>query len=219
MSRLSRILEPELMDTPEEASDYDSMDHSSVNRVFAQDFLLGYTHGRALDVGTGTAQIPIEICAQHPSICLDALDAAGHMLSLARRNIATAGLEARIAVHLAPAQQLPFADGHFAAVLSNSIVHHIPEPFAVLAEMVRVTARGGWLFVRDLVRPVDEATLDALVAQHAAGANDHQRQMFRDSLHAALTVDEVRAMVARLGLDPAHVTQTTDRHWTWATRR
>jgi ubiquinone/menaquinone biosynthesis C-methylase UbiE len=172
-----------------------------------------------LDVGTGTAQIPIAVCRLHPGIEIDALDAAGQMLRLAKRNVADAGLESRIALHLAPAQRLPFADGHFAAVMSNSIVHHLPEPFAALAEMVRVTAAGGWLFVRDLLRPADEGSLDALVDRHAAGANAHQRQMFRDSLHAALTLDEVRVMVARLGLDPARVTQTTDRHWTWATRR
>ena len=43
--------------------------------------------------------------------------------------------------------------------------------------------------------------------------------MFADSLHAALTLDEVRALVAALGFDPAGVRQTTDRHWTWAARK
>ncbi|MFQ3592770.1 MAG: class I SAM-dependent methyltransferase [Gemmataceae bacterium] len=219
MSRLARILEPELMDTPEEAADYNSMDHSAVNRSFASDFLAGYTGGRALDVGTGTAQIPIEICRQHAGIEIDALDAATHMLSLARRNIVAAGLESRITLHHAPAQRLPFHDGQFAAVMSNSIVHHIPEPLTVLAEMVRVTAAGGWLFVRDLLRPADKKELTALVELHAAEANAHQRQMFRDSLHAALTLEEVRSLVQQLGLDPTRVRQTTDRHWTWATRR
>jgi hypothetical protein len=36
---LPRVLEPEVMDTPEEARDYDAMDHSAVNRVFVADFL------------------------------------------------------------------------------------------------------------------------------------------------------------------------------------
>ena len=31
---LSRVLEPEVMDSPEEASDYDAMDHAEVNRLF-----------------------------------------------------------------------------------------------------------------------------------------------------------------------------------------
>ena len=103
-------------------------------------------------------------------------------------------------------------------MISNSIVHHIPEPATVLAEMVRVTAPGGVLFVRDLLRPDDEATLRRLVELHAAGANAHQQQMFADSLHAALTLAEVRDLVATLGFDPVEVRQTTDRHWTWNTR-
>ena len=36
---LKRVLEPEVMDTPEEANDYNDMDHSQVNEVFVQDML------------------------------------------------------------------------------------------------------------------------------------------------------------------------------------
>ena len=36
---LDRVLEPEVMDTEDEARDYDAMDHSQVNRVFVADFL------------------------------------------------------------------------------------------------------------------------------------------------------------------------------------
>src|SRR6185312_6776635 len=36
---LTRVLEPEVMDSPQEAADYDAMDHQAVNRVFVDDFL------------------------------------------------------------------------------------------------------------------------------------------------------------------------------------
>jgi hypothetical protein len=39
--------------------------------------------------------------------------------------------------------------------------------------------------------------------------------MFAASLHAALTLDEVREMVGRLGYAWDRVRQTTDRHWTF----
>jgi SAM-dependent methyltransferase len=100
--------------------------------------------------------------------------------------------------------------------MSNSIVHHIPEPRSVLAEAVRVAKPGGLLFFRDLLRPPDEATLDRLVETYAGGESDHARRMFADSLHAALTLDEVRGLVAGLGFDPATVQATSDRHWTWS---
>ena len=74
---------------------------------------------------------------------------------------------------------------------------------------------GGLIFVRDLLRPESIEELRDLVDQHAEGANDHQRHLFADSLHAALTVEEVREMVAAFGFDAKTVTQTSDRHWTW----
>jgi len=146
------------------------------------------------------------------------VDAAHHMLDLARANVARAGLASRIRIEACDAKALPYSAGAFAAVMSNSIVHHIPEPIHVLREMVRVLAPGGTLFVRDLLRPGSAEELARLVDTHAGGCNDHQRQMFADSLHAALALDEVRALAGSLGFDPAAVRQTTDRHWTWAAR-
>ena len=217
---LPRVLEPEVMDSAAEAHDYDAMDHSAVNRVFVADFLAVWDgRGPVLDVGTGTAQIPVELCGQSPSARVVGVDLAEHMLALARENVRRAGLEGRVAVRRCDAKGLPFDDGSFGAVISNSIVHHIPEPGPVLAEMVRVTAPGGRLFVRDLLRPGDEAELRHLVVTYAGGGNDHQRQMFADSLHAALTLDEVRALVAGLGYPADGVRQTTDRHWTWTATR
>ncbi len=217
---LSRVLEPEVMDSAHEARDYDAMDHSTVNRVFVADFLAVWDAvGSVLDVGTGTAQIPIELCRQNTTVRVTAIDLATHMLAVARENVRRAGLEGRIEVERCDAKRIPFEDERFEAVISNSIVHHIPEPGPVLAEMVRVTGSNGWLFVRDLLRPDDEAQLRHLVETYAGEANAHQQQMFGDSLHAALTLAEVRERVAALGYPAESVRQTTDRHWTWATRK
>ena len=229
---LPRVLEPEVMDTAEEARDYDAMDHSAVNQVFAADFLRVWdTETPILDLGTGTAQLPVELCRQcraeappwgpqrWDSLHIVAVDLAERMLELARRNVGRAGFADRIRVEKADAKRLPYPDGHFGAVISNSIIHHIPEPFACLAEMHRVCSPNGVPFVRDLLRPNDEATLRHLVETYAAGANEHQRQMFGDSLHAALTLAEVRELVGRLGYAPETVQQTSDRHWTFTAPR
>ncbi len=216
---LPRVLEPEVMDSAEEARDYDAMDHAQVNRVFVADFLaVGARKAPVLDVGTGTAQIPIELCRQASGAEVVGVDLAEQMLRVGRANVRRAGLERFVRLECCDAKQLPFAAGSFAAVISNSIVHHIPEPGAVLAEMVRVLQPDGVLFVRDLLRPVDDATVRHLVATYAGGANAHQQKMFDDSLRAALALDEVRAMVAKLGFDPEGVRQTTNRHWTWYAR-
>jgi ubiquinone/menaquinone biosynthesis C-methylase UbiE len=215
---LSRVLEPEVMDTPEEARDYDAMDHSTVNRVFVADFLAVWGgSGRVLDVGTGTAQIPIELCRQNSGAFIVAIDLADQMLRVGRENVRRAGFESRITLELRDAKQLPYERGSFAAVISNSIIHHIPEPGAVIGEMVRVVKPGGTIFVRDLLRPPDMPTLQHLVATYAGDANAHQQKMFAESLHAALSLQEIRDLVAQHGHDPSRVQQTTDRHWTWET--
>jgi ubiquinone/menaquinone biosynthesis C-methylase UbiE len=217
---LPRVLEPEVMDSAAEARDYDAMDHSQVNRVFVADFLARWDgFGAVLDVGAGTAQIPIELCRQHPTATVLAIDLAQHMLALAQDNIERAGCADRVRLQRVDAKGMPYADGSFAAVISNSIVHHIPEPAAVIGAMVRVLAADGLVFVRDLLRPADDAAVRRLVDLYAGDANDHQRQMFEASLRAALTLDEVRALVAPFGFAAGTVAQTSDRHWTWTARR
>jgi len=215
-----RILEPEVMDSLDEARDYDAMDHSHVNRLFVADLLAtGPIDGDVLDLGTGTALIPIELCQQDEECRVMATDAAVAMLELARYNLEVRSLTGRIQLAHVDAKKLPYADGQFAIVMSNSIVHHIPEPLAVLRESVRVTAPGGRLFFRDLLRPDSTDALSQLVEQYAGNESAHGRQMFGESLHAALTLNEVRQLVESLGFAPETVQATSDRHWTWSARK
>src|SRR5713226_7959132 len=104
---LPRVPEPEVMDSAEEARDYDAMDHAAVNRVFVADFLTRW-HGRGpvLDVGAGTAQIPIELCRRDPSAEVTAIDLAEHMLQVGRDNVRRAGLENRIRLEREDAKKM-----------------------------------------------------------------------------------------------------------------
>jgi ubiquinone/menaquinone biosynthesis C-methylase UbiE len=223
---LVRVLETEAMDTPEEAIDYDSMDHAAVNRLFVDDLLatgafadLEGDDVDVLDLGTGTAQIPIELCRRTPNCRVMAIDLSLEMLQLAVYNVEASSLIGRIQLDRIDAKQLPYADGMFHVAISNSIIHHIPEPLGVLREVVRTTIPGGLLFFRDLLRPNNDATVTHLVQTYAGDQNPHQRQMFDDSLRAALSLDEIRALVTELGFDPETVQPTSDRHWTWVARR
>ena len=219
---LPRLLEPEVMDTAEEAVDYNSMDHSQVNQVFVDGFVTALRLAdephpdpwRIFDAGTGTALIPIEFMRRGIHAVVTASDLAEEMLVVARKNVAAAAMDASIELVLRDCKNLPEPNGTYDAVMSNSIIHHIPEPRRVLHELWRVLKPGGIFFVRDLLRPADTRTLDHLVNTYAADANDHQRQMFRDSLHAALTVAEVRELIQELGLVSVSVQATSDRHWT-----
>jgi ubiquinone/menaquinone biosynthesis C-methylase UbiE len=172
-----------------------------------------------LDIGAGTAQIPILLAQATDDVQIIAADAAVSMLDLARLNVEIAGLRDRVQLDHADAKQMAYRDRMFDAVISNSIVHHIPEPRDVLREAVRVTKPGGLLFFRDLVRPADDDEVMRLVEQYAAGCNEHQQMLFRDSLRASLTLAEVQSLVSELGITADTVQITSDRHWTWSARK
>ncbi len=249
---IARILEPEVMDSDADAREYDAMDHAAVNAQFVSDLLAALEKGdwsnyrgpreessnsrepiigpvpffRVLDLGTGTAQIPIELCRRAPHVHVTAIDAAESMLAMARTNVAVAGLSDRIQLIHADAKRLAATrsaseaervlERDFDAVISNSIVHHIPEPRTVIEAAVRLTAPGGILFHRDLARPNDEAELQHLVDTYAGIATPYQRKLFADSLRAALTSDEMRGLGAEFDFSPESVQMTSDRHWTWS---
>jgi len=217
---LKRVLEPEVMDSADEAQDYNDMDHSAVNVLFADDFLAsGFSGNDILDLGTGTALIPIEICRRNAGLRIMAADMAVSMLELARYNLERAGMTACIQLAHVDAKKLPYSARMFDAVISNSIVHHIPEPELMIREAIRVTKPGGALFFRDLLRPDSKQKLDGLVRLYAGDESAHARQMFADSLHAALSLQEIQAIVSEAGFVPETVLPTSDRHWTWSARQ
>jgi len=96
---------------------------------------------RLLDVGCGTGSS----AAIYHGRC-DAyvgLDLSLTSLRLACRRLATAGFTQ------ADAQRLPFAAGSLDVVAFSSVLHHLPDRRAALAEAHRVLAPGGWCFAFD----------------------------------------------------------------------
>ena len=220
---IPRVPEPEVMDSRQEALDYDSMDHGQVNRVFVNDYLRAWgpavPHASGawscVDAGTGTARIPIELCRRAAGAwTVLATDLSREMLFVGSRNVAAARLSDSVVLTHADCKRLPVRNGSVDAVMSNSIVHHIPVPRIVLREMLRVLSSGGLLFVRDLMRPADIAEVDHLVVTYAGDENDHQRKMFRDSLRAALSLHEIRRLLVEVDLPSSWASATSDRHWT-----
>jgi ubiquinone/menaquinone biosynthesis C-methylase UbiE len=217
---LLRVLEPEAMSGAEEAGEYDEMDFSATDQLFAE--RAAELARRAVfpihwiaDLGSGNAKIPLAMCPLLPRatpVC--SIEISREMLAVAERNRACAGVSPS-QVHLVngDAKQVPFADQTVGMVTSNSLIHHIPDPRAVFQEIARIARPGAPLLIRDLVRPDSQHNLQQLVQTHAAQWSPLQRKLFADSLHAALTLAEVRQMLDHCGLADVGVTQITDRHW------
>jgi ubiquinone/menaquinone biosynthesis C-methylase UbiE len=213
---MRRTLEPEVMDTTEDAEEYDAMDFTASDTQFAEAAaaLLGEARGgRALDIGTGTAKIPVLLLARRPDLQVLAVDMADQMLRVAARNLAAAGLDKACSLARMDAKALDVPPASFDLVMSNSLAHHVPEPLEFFREIARVARPEGAILVRDLIRPESEEAAWAIVNRVAPDDSARQKQLFFDSLCAALTLDEVSAMVAEAGIEGARVAQSSDRHW------
>ncbi|WP_293149819.1 MULTISPECIES: methyltransferase domain-containing protein [unclassified Microcoleus] len=212
---MQRVLEPEVMDSWEEAIEYDSMDFTEVNAAFAKSAAaLGPVFGNVLDAGTGTARIPIALTQLRPEWKLTCIDLSANMLKVAAQNVEKAGVRSQISLELIDAKAMPYPDNSFDMVISNSIIHHLPDPLPFLQEVRRVLKPNGAIFLRDLLRPETVEIRDNLVQMYAGDCNSHQKQLFSDSLQAAFTLGEVEEMIRNAGLDGLRIYESSDRHWT-----
>ena len=222
---MQRVLEPEVMDSWQEAVEYDAMDFMEVNTAFAQRVIeLGPTFcARVLDAGTGSARIPVLLCQMRLQWQVFGIDLAKNMLQIGSQHVEQAGLKQQIVLELVDAKQLPYQDGYFEMVVSNSLVHHLPDPLPFFLELKRVLKPNGAILIRDLIRPPDEETMIALVESIGAEYDAHQKQLFSASLHAALTLDEINQLISQAGLEGVILYQSSDRHWTaeraWVTQQ
>jgi ubiquinone/menaquinone biosynthesis C-methylase UbiE len=101
---------------------------------------------RVLDFGCGIGNILIALAERMPfAQPLVGTDIAPALVAMGKREVARAGLTARIELQLAPATRLPFADGRFDVVLTSHVIKHLDDSALSVAflEVARVLAPGG----------------------------------------------------------------------------
>jgi len=205
------------MDDAREAEEYDAMDFLEPNTRFAEDavrYVKGHTDPEVLDLGTGTARIPILMAERHPTARILALDAAREMIRVGTRNVIAAGLADRVKLQQMDVKAMRLPKHAYDLVMCNSTIHHIPDPVVVFREIGRLTKPGGAIVVRDLARPASFEAAWAIVKGAAAGESRKQQQLFFDSLCAALTIPEVEKALVTAGLPGLKVAMVSERHWT-----
>ncbi len=97
---------------------------------------------RVLDVATGTGAVALELVRQH-GCSVVGIDRSAEMLAVARDRVATGGLAAKIELHEARAEALPFADASFDALTVTYLLRYVDDPAATLRELARVVRPGG----------------------------------------------------------------------------
>lgn len=108
---------------------------------------LGSKINRAvLDLGTGTGRM-LQLLAPYASRAVG-LDASHAMLSVARANLAKAGLT-RIELRQGDIYAPPFARDTFDLVIVHQVLHYLDDPARALREVARLLMPGGRILVVD----------------------------------------------------------------------
>lgn len=90
-----------------------------------------------LDVGAGTGRAIELLGAALPGVKLVGVEPSAALRSVGHAK----GISPDVLIH-GSGEALPFADGAFDFVIETGMLHHVPEPDKVVAEMLRVARRG-----------------------------------------------------------------------------
>ncbi len=162
---------------------------------------------RALDIGTGSGRLAIELAGARPDWQITGIDISEDMLKLARENAGRGGLADTIDFRQAAATALPFADGYFALVTSNASLHLWTDPLKVFKEIARVTAPGGYCLIWDNLRLTMLNPFLSLIGR-AMGMNAAQRRLWLQAVQSSYTIGEAKALLRESALKDARVTFT-----------
>jgi len=215
---MNRIPEPELMDSPPQVDAYDGADFAEPNRFFTDILLERFGSrlektGHMVDLGCGPGNISIRLARLLPGWQITGLDAGPNMLDRAGTRVREEGLEDRIRLVHAHLPEMPGDLRDFDLVISNSLLHHLPDPMVLWHSITRLARPGGLVQVMDLQRPDSPEIARELVSEHAGNEPEILQEDFYNSLRAAWTIDEVGDQLARAGLDGLSIRSFTSRHW------
>jgi demethylmenaquinone methyltransferase/2-methoxy-6-polyprenyl-1,4-benzoquinol methylase len=109
---------------------------------------------RVLDVATGTAGVAIAL-ARQSSAHITGVDVSKDMLEIGRRRVVEAGLDERIELEVARAEELPFAGGGFDAISFTYVLRYVGDPAATIAELARNLRPAGVMAGLDFFVPAN----------------------------------------------------------------
>jgi len=172
------------------------------------DTAAGAPGGPVLDLATGTADLAIAVRARTPGRFVAGADFAEGMLRVGQAKLRERRV-ARAQLLAADALALPFRDGAFACVMSAFLLRNLEDLERGLAEMRRVTVRGGRVVTLDIVRPAQPLWgavfgayfSRAVPAIGAFVAGDRQAYTYLpQSVDRFLTPDELVELMENVGL-------------------
>lgn len=203
------------MDDPEQALVYARADFEKENQGFVDrfhEYFPEFTEGHVLDLGCGPGDIPIRFARRVPGCRITGVDASEPMIGLAVETVKQVGLADRITFRCERFQGVSLVESADAAI-SNSLLHHVPNPLQFWYRLRQLVKPGSPVLVMDLLRPESPEEAQTIVDRYACGAPDILRRDFYNSLLAAFTEDEIAAQLAQMNLTRLLIDVPDDRHW------
>ena len=212
---MQRTLEPEeIMDKEENVLAYAQANFSSTNQKFVNDLIKKYPDVKiVLDLGCGPADIPIRLAQALSKAHITAIDGSKKMIESAKAAVTKAKLNNHITLIQSYLPGLPFKSKTFDAIISNSILHHLPDPNVLWEEIKKLGRSGAVIFVMDLLRPDSPKKAKEIVKQYAENEHPVLKEDFYNSLLAAFTLDEVKEQLKKANLPNLNAEIISDRHW------
>jgi ubiquinone/menaquinone biosynthesis C-methylase UbiE len=162
--------------------------------------------GSVLDVGTGSADIPVLLLAdarrRGVELEVTATDSRQEVLDAALAVRPALGRVGGLALALADGRGLPWPDGAFDAAHSSMVIHHLEpdEAVAFLRELRRVSRRG--IVVNDLARGRLN-WVGAWLMTHTVAIGRYTRHDGPLSVRRAYTRREMEGLLREAGLAPS----------------
>ncbi|WP_208742246.1 class I SAM-dependent methyltransferase [Leptospira kanakyensis] len=215
-----RIPEPELMEDPTQVESYDQADfesaHSFLIRKFQDRLPQRFVPESILDLGCGPGDMSSRLYSQFPNANFTFLDGSEFMLDRCKKRMGTLVSEKR-------KDKIDFKkelvqgfvpESPYDLVFSNSLLHHIHDPFEFWGAVQRSIHNDSFIFISDLIRPDSLTSANQLMERYAKEESEILKKDFYNSLLAAYRIEEVKEMLEITRLDSKlNLEPVTDRHW------
>ena len=205
------------MDSEAQTRAYAEADFNESNSLFIEKFREYFEDAdrtaTMADLGCGPGDISIRMAHELPGWRVTGLDAGPNMLKLAQQRLAAEQLEDRVSFRLSRLPDTSLSANSFDALISNSLMHHLPQPQVLWESIIHLARPGAAILVMDLMRPDNEMQALRLVDTYSFDAPDVLREDFYNSLLAAYTPGEISEQLLSAGLDRLKIEIPSDRHW------